>query len=168
MIEGGYGSDLILGRGGDDLLVGDLGRPADVGSYFYGFADRIDGGAGNDVISGDLDSDVLTGGSGADTFVIDTYYGTDRITDFEDGVDTLALYGGLTITDWEARDSDGDGIADQAAALLSNGEAVLFDGYTAAPASLVSGVGLALHTAQFAIPDLADWSAASGWGGPAF
>ena len=164
-VEGGYGSDLIEGRGGDDVLVGDLGRPATVGSYTYGFADRINGGAGNDLLSGDLDADVLTGGSGADTFVLDTYFGTDRITDFEDGVDTLALYGGLTITGWETRDTNGDGTADAYAALLSNNQAVIFDGYTSAPANLVSGTGLALHTEQFAIPDLADWSAATGWGG---
>jgi Ca2+-binding RTX toxin-like protein len=165
IIEGGYGSDVIAGRGGDDLLVGDLGRPDTVGAYTFRFADRIDGGAGNDVLSGDLESDVLTGGSGADTFVIDTYYGTDRITDFQDGVDTLALYGGLTINGWEGRDTNGDGVSDAQAALLSNGQALIFDGYTAAPSSLASGSGLALHAEQFAIPDLANWSADTGWGG---
>lgn len=166
IVQGSTGSDLIDGRGGDDVLVGDYGRNVGgVNTSPSGFNDTIRGGAGNDLISGDEGTDVLTGGGGADTFVVDTYYGTDRITDFEDGVDKLSLYGGLTITGWEARDTNGDGVADAQAALLSNGQALIFDGYTAAPSSLAGGAGLELHSEQFAIPELTDWSATSGWGG---
>lgn len=166
IVQGSTGSDLIDGRGGDDVLVGDYGRfLGGVNGATSGYDDDIRGGSGNDLISGDLGSDVLTGGDGADTFVVDSYYGTDRITDFEDGVDALALYGGLTITGWESRDTNGDGIADAQAALLSNGQALIFDGLTSAPSSLVSGTGLGLHAEQFAIPELTDWSAGGGWGG---
>ena len=167
IVQGSTGSDLIDGRGGDDILVGDFGRNTGSSGAPAGYDDDIRGGAGDDLLSGDLGSDILTGGSGADRFVVDTYYGTDRITDFEDGVDTLELYGGLTITGWEARDSDGDGIADAQAALLSNGEAIVFDGYSAAPPSL-AGTGLQLHAEQFSIPELASWSMTGGWGGDGF
>lgn len=165
IVQGSSGDDLIDGRGGDDILVGDFGRSTGGVAATTGYKDDIRGGGGNDLISGDLDADILTGGGGADTFVMDAYYGTDRITDFEDGVDTLALYGGLTIAGWEARDTDGDGVADAMAALLSNGEAVLFEGYAAAPQSLVDATQLALHAEQFAIPELGTWSMADGWGG---
>lgn len=163
IVQGGSGNDRIDGRGGDDLLVGDFGR--DVGSPGepIGYDDSILGGGGNDLISGDLGSDVLTGGSGADIFVVDTYYGSDRITDFEDGSDKLALYGGLTIAGWEGRDTDGDEVVDAQAARLSNGETILFDGYSAPPASLVgTAPGLVLHSGPFAIPELSLWTQAGG------
>ena len=163
IVQGGSGSDLIDGRGGNDVLIGDLGRVmSGVFTSPQGFDDDIRGGAGNDLLSGDLGEDVLSGGAGADIFVVDTYYGTDRITDFEDGVDRLALYGGLTIEGWEARDTDGDGTIDAQAALLSNGQAVVFKGYTTPPAGLTDGSGLVLHSEQFAIPELTNWTALGG------
>lgn len=71
-IEGGLGSDTILGGGGDDRLFGGAG------------ADRLNGGAGNDI---------LTGGAGADQFIFERAGGTDRITDFQNGLDRLAITG---------------------------------------------------------------------------
>ena len=164
VVQGSDGPDLIDGRGGDDVLVGDFGRALE-GYYTstIGFDDDIRGGAGNDLISGDLGSDVLTGGSGADIFVVDTYYGSDRITDFEDGTDLLALYGGLTITGWEGRDTNGDEVVDAQAARLSNGQTILFDGHATPPPSLVgTAPGLVLHSEQFAIPELTEWTQAEG------
>ena len=107
----------------------------------------------------------MTGGSGADRFAVDTYYGTDTITDFEDGVDRVELYGGLAITSWQGLDSDGDGSVDAQAALLSNGERLILLGHAAPPASLVDGSGVTSIAAQFAIPELTQWSMAGGWGG---
>ena len=162
IVQGSSGTDLIDGRGGDDVLVGDYGRfTGGLNGATSGYNDTIRGGAGNDLLSGDLGADVLTGGSGADIFVVDSYYGTDRITDFEDSVDRLALYDGLTIQGWETRDSNGDGIADTTAALLSNGQAILFDGINA-PSSLLDGSAVVQHSEQFAIPELTDWTAQAG------
>jgi Ca2+-binding RTX toxin-like protein len=163
IVQGSTGSDLIDGRGGDDVLVGDYGRYiGGTNTSVYGFDDRINGGAGNDLVSGDIGNDVLTGGTGADLFVVDSYYGTDRITDFEDAIDKLVLFGGLTISGWETRDTNADGTADAAAALLSNGQAIWFDGYLNAPSTLAGGSGVVLHSQQFFIPELTDWSAGAG------
>ena len=57
-------------------------------------ADKQNGKGGNDTIEGGGGNDKQTGGSGADTFVFSTKLkkaGLDKITDFEEGVDTLAL-----------------------------------------------------------------------------
>ena len=61
MLEGGAGSDALMGEEGDDTL---------------------DGGA---------DNDVLYGGSGDDTFVFRAGHGTDTILDFTDGDDMIDL-----------------------------------------------------------------------------
>lgn len=158
IVQAGDGSDLIDGRGGDDVLVGDFGRRLE-GYYStpFGFDDDIRGGDGDDLISGDYGNNVLTGGSGADTFVFDITGSENRITDFEDGIDMVALYGGLSITGWELRDSDGDGIGDSQAALVSNGTSILFEGHADVPASLLDGTALTLSTDAFAIPELTLW-----------
>ena len=159
IVQGGFGSDLIDGRGGDDLLVGDIGRHLEgYHSTPFGYNDDVRGGAGNDLIAGDLGNNVLTGGSGADTFVFDANGGDNRITDFEDGVDSVQLYGELQITGWDARDSDGDAIHDSQAALLSNGTSILFEGYETPPPSLLNGSNLTMVGAAFAIPELTIWS----------
>ncbi len=67
-LEGG--NDDVSGPGGDD---------------------RPDTGAGDDVLAGGSGGDTLTGGPGADTFVFAPQTGTDTITDFEAGVDTLEI-----------------------------------------------------------------------------
>jgi predicted extracellular nuclease/2',3'-cyclic-nucleotide 2'-phosphodiesterase (5'-nucleotidase family) len=58
-------------------------------------ANVLEGGAGNDTLSGGWNSDTLTGGDGDDTFLFNTGVGGasgfDTITDFETGVDTIAL-----------------------------------------------------------------------------
>ncbi|GAB4291744.1 MAG: hypothetical protein Kow0058_10530 [Roseovarius sp.] len=81
-LEGRDGDDFIRGRGGDDTLLGD---------------------AGNDTLVADTGDDVATGGNGADIFAF-IVGGNDTlsITDFEPGVDDLALVGlpsGFTATD---------------------------------------------------------------------
>ncbi|MEM8837214.1 MAG: M10 family metallopeptidase C-terminal domain-containing protein [Pseudomonadota bacterium] len=71
IIYGGDGSDTVHGSGADDLLSGDLG---------------------DDTVVDGMGSDRLIGGAGADTFVItNNDSDTDRILDFEDGVDAIDL-----------------------------------------------------------------------------
>lgn len=158
IVQGSAGSDLIDGRGGDDVLAGDFGRITNViSNYPYGYDDEIRGGDGSDLISGDEGDNILTGGAGADRFVFDSNGGNNHITDFEDGTDSIWLYGGLQLVGWERRDSDGDGFGDSQAALLSNGTSILFEGHADAPASLLGGAGMMMTSDHFAIPELTIW-----------
>ena len=94
-IEGGEGDDLLVGDEGDDVLKGDAGE-----DYIYGGAgaDTIEGGAGVDTLEGGAGDDWLGGGEGADTFVFNSGDGSDTITDFEDGTDTIDLSAISSIT----------------------------------------------------------------------
>jgi hypothetical protein len=86
-VEGGSGNDYILGSSGQDSLSGDSGD------------DLIDGGSGDDLLNGGLESD---------KFVLRSSEGQDRILDYEDGVDSFYLMGGLNFTDLSiTQDSDG-------------------------------------------------------------
>lgn len=62
----------------------------------YAGSDYLNGGAGNDTLRGGTGNDTLVGGSGADVFVFDS--GRDRITDFQNNVDSImiddSLWGG--------------------------------------------------------------------------
>ena len=99
-LYGNTGSDYLSGGSGDDLLYGGHGRDTLFGGYGF---DRIYGGTGNDnIVSGYDDSnDVLTGNGGADTFNISgnmayhihdgTYTPREIITDFEVGIDKIAI-----------------------------------------------------------------------------
>ncbi|MDY7024574.1 MAG: glycerophosphodiester phosphodiesterase, partial [Cyanobacteriota bacterium] len=91
-ISGGDGDDNIGGKSGDDQLFGDDGD------------DEIWGDDGDDLIRGGLGDDILTGddfsgGQGSDTFVLAMGEGTDTITDFEVGIDAIALAEGLTFAE---------------------------------------------------------------------
>lgn len=89
------GNDTLLGENGDDGLVGSRGN------------DILDGGAG---------SDSLTGFAGSDTFVLAQNAGSDLILDFEDGVDSIRLDGGLTfanLTVAQGTSSDASSIESQ-------------------------------------------------------
>jgi Ca2+-binding RTX toxin-like protein len=79
---GGGGNDQLTGSTAADLLSGGLGN------------DTITGRAGADTVWGGRGNDTLTGGADADTFwFTDTTavggFGTDTITDFEDGSDKI-------------------------------------------------------------------------------
>lgn len=80
-VDGGDGNDTLSGEDGQDDIDGGRGN------------DRLDGGAGNDVLSGGRGDDVLTGGAGADVFEFERGEGRDRITDFANGLDRIALDG---------------------------------------------------------------------------
>ena len=78
----GIGNSLqnnLYGNNGNNFLSGMNGN------------DKIKGMAGDDTISGGKGNDILEGGAGADTFVFlaASANGTDRITDFEHGIDRL-------------------------------------------------------------------------------
>jgi Ca2+-binding RTX toxin-like protein len=110
-LRGGKGKDDMYGENGNDLLIGGCGP------------DLMDGGHGDDVLFGGNSPDTYTGGPGRDVFVLALPGGEgggghggggematliaplaeeeegDVITDFRQGVDFLALAGGLTYND---------------------------------------------------------------------
>ncbi|MDC0657824.1 calcium-binding protein, partial [Leisingera sp. SS27] len=98
-------------------LVGGSGNNTLIGSD----ADnQIDGGAGNDT---------LTGGLGIDTFVFGNQFGSDQVTDFEDGVDRLNLdIEGVSFGDVVISDVSGDShitVADHGTVVLHGVNATL-------------------------------------------
>ena len=85
-MNGGRGDDIIYGDEGDDKLVGRDGN-----DMLFGGAgnDRINGGNGNDILTGGEGDDTLWGGAGEDVFVFSNSSGSDKIRDFESGIDLL-------------------------------------------------------------------------------
>ncbi|MCB1356374.1 MAG: hypothetical protein KDK53_07750 [Maritimibacter sp.] len=98
VISGGKGNDALKGAGGKDKLKGNAGADTLKGQNGN---DKLDGGRGDDVILGGngndriiggKGNDTLTGGADADDFIYtSTRDGSDRITDFEAGVDDIDL-----------------------------------------------------------------------------
>lgn len=100
-IVGGQGSDLLKGKSGSDLLYGLGDNDKLLGNtgadFLFGGAgnDVLRGGGGADQLTGSRGNDKLWGGSGADQFIFDATKenGVDRIKDFQDGIDQIALSG---------------------------------------------------------------------------
>ncbi|WP_445635620.1 FG-GAP repeat protein [Nostoc sp. DSM 114161] len=90
---GGNGNDRLNGTPGNDYLKGGNGKDSLNGGNGN---DTLTGGNGNDLLSGGFGNDTLTGGNGKDKFVLAATQGTDTITDFCKGTDSIALSGGLT------------------------------------------------------------------------
>lgn len=82
----GDGNDTVTGSSFANEIWGARGR------------DRLVGNGGNDTLVGGTGNDTLLGGSGEDHFEFSARFGSDRITDFRDDLDTLvldeALWGG--------------------------------------------------------------------------
>lgn len=78
-MTGGNGADTLTGGDGADLLIGGAGN------------DFLNGGQGSDVLMDGVGSDSLQGGAGADLFVMAADGATDRILDFQVGIDRLDL-----------------------------------------------------------------------------
>jgi len=78
-IEGGAGNDRLDGGAGHDTVLGGAGN------------DTLWGGSGNDRLSDGAGTDVLWGNAGRDTFVLALDRASDRIADFQDGVDLIDL-----------------------------------------------------------------------------
>jgi Ca2+-binding RTX toxin-like protein len=102
------GDALVLGGAGNDTLsAGPGGRVyGEAGNDTLTFGRLLDGGAGNDTLHGSYADSILTGGAGADIFdfsyslyanprgqiVSAIPWGNNTITDFQIGVDTIALH----------------------------------------------------------------------------
>lgn len=98
-LNGGDGNDDLSGGLGNDTLNGDSENDTLFGGQGN---DLLNGGTGNDILSGDRGQDILTGGLNSDVFILSTSAATsdftqaDIITDFQVGVDQIALNEGLT------------------------------------------------------------------------
>ncbi|MCB1434896.1 MAG: M10 family metallopeptidase C-terminal domain-containing protein, partial [Alphaproteobacteria bacterium] len=83
-VKGGTGNDILRGSTAADIFNGEAGN------------DRLFGGGGEDVLTGGGDADLLSGGGQHDTFVFltandSTAAASDRITDFQHGLDQIDL-----------------------------------------------------------------------------
>lgn len=88
LLRGGKQHDTLLGNAGSDTLRGEAGNDRlDGGAR----ADRLFGGAGKDTLIDGSGADRLSGGAGADVFVLVQDRATDRIMDFQDGLDRIDL-----------------------------------------------------------------------------
>jgi hypothetical protein len=87
VLKGFAGDDLLQGEGGKDELIGAKGN------------DRLVGGSGDDSLNGGRGNDVLEGGTGRDVFVLLGGKNSDRILDFQNGVDLLELPSRLSFND---------------------------------------------------------------------
>ncbi|MCB1499006.1 MAG: heparin lyase I family protein [Bauldia sp.] len=79
IIYGEEGKDKIIGRKGNDILIGGDGK------------DDLKGGKGDDTLAGGPGKDKLKGGGGHDVFFFKEGGGKDKIIDFKDGVDAIAI-----------------------------------------------------------------------------
>jgi Ca2+-binding RTX toxin-like protein len=118
ILLGGRGDDDLRGQQGDDTLKGGSGQ------------DILRGGAGQDILYGNSGRDTLIGGGGADTYVIGESAGLEEIRGFTDGVDRLALLGGLNFNDLTLQEQRGTTII----SVLNNPIALLQN----VPRSLIS------------------------------
>ncbi|MFN6440948.1 MAG: DUF4347 domain-containing protein [Nostoc sp. DedSLP01] len=92
-LYGGDGHDSLLGGSNNDYLYGENGSDRLIGNAGI---DKLYGGADNDTLISGAGNDALYGQAGADIFVLASGNGTDTIYDFQDGIDKLGLFGGLT------------------------------------------------------------------------
>ncbi|MEM7545226.1 MAG: G8 domain-containing protein [Pseudomonadota bacterium] len=90
VLAGGRSDDVLRGNSGDDTLKGNQGDDVLKGGPGD---DVLKGGGGDDRLLGGAGDDVMTGGRGANTFVFDVNGGTDRISDFRDGLDLIRIKG---------------------------------------------------------------------------
>ncbi len=96
-INGNGGNDQLYGNGGDDIVNGGSGNDVVKGGngndWMYGGDgnDKLYGDSGNDVLNGGAGDDWLFGRAGADTFVFDRGCGSDKIKDYEAGIDEIDL-----------------------------------------------------------------------------
>jgi len=94
-ICGGLGNDLLFGNEGPDTLNGETGNDTVYGGKDE---DSLLGGAGDDWLFGDGGNDTLIGGTGNDRFMLGIDLGSETILDFQDGLDSIGLMGGLNFS----------------------------------------------------------------------
>jgi VCBS repeat-containing protein len=140
-LSGLAGSDRLYGGNGEDMLFGGIGWDLLLGGNS---ADVLDGGEGADVLIGGRGDDILFGGLGADLFSFDSLRGErDRIGDFELGIDSIHLSGGISIV----RSAEAGGSTTLS---LSSGGSIVLTG--------VTGIDSA---AELLAPALPSWT--DGW-----
>jgi len=85
---GGQNDDAVYGNFADDQIYGNLGDDT-----LYGGQDddALYGGNGQDHLHGNKGNDVLVGGINADRFYFVDLSGQDTISDFDDGLDVIAI-----------------------------------------------------------------------------
>jgi VCBS repeat-containing protein len=133
-LNGGNGSDSLVGTGGEDRLDGGNGNDVlsglDGHDLLFGGngTDALYGGSGNDVLAGGNGNDLLSGGSGSDTFRFARGGGSDTILDFDTNADQLFLESGIGIAGSKVSDVNGDGIADLTIAFSNGGGSVVLLG----------------------------------------
>ncbi|MCB4824882.1 family 16 glycosylhydrolase [Roseicella aerolata] len=89
------------------------------------------GGAGNQTLDGGRGDDILRGGAGADVFVMQAGTGWDLITDFENGVDRLAIGAAYSqLTSFAAVRAAMSQVGTDVILRLSSTDAVIFQGKT--------------------------------------
>jgi hypothetical protein len=166
IIEGSYGADTLIGGAGTDTLsyagsnaavsvnlataaVSGGHAAGDVISLFENilgsdFDDTLVGDSSANTLTGGEGDDTLTGGAGADIFVID---GSDTITDFATGIDTLELSEYLTGAETYAE------IADDGADIASAANVIVVGGATniAAAAAHIAGDATVTATGGFIV-----------------
>lgn len=125
-INGQDGTDWLFGQAGNDTLNGDAGDDHLSGGTGN---DALLGGDGADQLFGGLGNDVLTGGEGADVFVFST--GADRVTDFQDNVDTIWIDSDLVDSGRVADVLDmGEIVGGNAVFDFGDGDVLTLDGVT--------------------------------------
>jgi Ca2+-binding RTX toxin-like protein len=87
------GNDVITGNRYADRINGLLGNDRIVGRDGN---DRLFGGAGSDTLNGGAGADIMTGGASADRFIFSDSDGSDRITDYQDGLDKIVIAEGAS------------------------------------------------------------------------
>lgn len=87
-LNGQRGSDYIFGGAHNDTLIGGMGNDTLLGGSEH---DLLRGGQGKDWLEGGTGEDTLNGGNNSDVFVLRVNTGTDRVTDYTDGVDKIAV-----------------------------------------------------------------------------
>jgi uncharacterized protein (DUF2141 family) len=94
-ICGGLGNDLLFGNEGQDTVNGETGNDT-----LYGGKDEdsLLGSAGDDWLFGNQGNDTLVGGTGNDRFMLGQGLGSETILDFQDGLDSIGLMGGLNFS----------------------------------------------------------------------
>lgn len=106
IIYGNEGNDTIYAGGGNDIVYGGAGRDELRGEDG---ADVLYGEAGDDILDGGAGNDLLFGGAGNDTYLFGVGYGTDIMEDGE-GISTIRLTGGLTLTDIHVIPTGGEAV----------------------------------------------------------
>ena len=95
---GSAGADWVAGYKGADTLNGMDGNDTLNGGAHN---DIINGGNGADKLIGELGNDTLTGGADADTFWFNVPgFGSDVVTDFENGADVIRITGNPGVDDF--------------------------------------------------------------------